>query len=81
MRQLTDAEQRCASIPDLRERISELEEALVAAGAERDAAAADAKRLDERLMSSERTLRALYASASWRVTRPLRYIERRLTSA
>lgn len=81
MRQLTDAEQRCASIPELREQIAELEEALVAAGAARDAAAADAKRLDERLMSSERTLRELYASPSWRVTRPLRYIERRLTGA
>ena len=78
---MDDAEQRCASIPDLRERIAELEEALIATGAQRDAAAADAKRLDERLMSSERALRELYASSSWRVTRPLRYIERRLTSA
>jgi predicted nucleic acid-binding Zn-ribbon protein len=81
VRQLTDAEQRCASIPDLRDRIGELEAALAAVNARLDAAVSETRQLDQRLMSSERTLREMYASPSWRVTKPLRYLGRRVASA
>ena len=76
--QLTDAEQRTASIPDLRERIEELERELAASRQALETSRAEARHLDERLMSSERVLREVFSSPSWQVTKPLRYAKRRL---
>ena len=78
-RQLTDAEQRAASIPGLRERIEELERELAAVNEVLESSRAQTRQLDERLMSSERVLREVFGSPSWQVTKPLRYAKRRLT--
>jgi ubiquinone/menaquinone biosynthesis C-methylase UbiE len=75
---LTDAEQRAAEIPDLRQRIADLERELVAERGAHQATRDHAEHLDARLMSSERVLRDVFGSPSWQVTKPLRYAKRRL---
>ena len=72
------AHRRTASIPTLRERIDELERELATVNEVLESSRAQTRHLDERLMSSERTLRQLYASPSWQVTKPLRFAKRRL---
>lgn len=73
---LVDAEQRLASIPDLDRRIAELEHALRHARAEADAARAETRRLDERLMQAQRVMVDIFNSPSWQLTKPLRRAKR-----
>lgn len=78
MQLLTDAEQRCASIPDLQQQIADLELRLADARRQLDVARDQARQLDDRLMDSERALREVFRSPSWQLTKPLRYAQRRL---
>jgi O-antigen biosynthesis protein len=75
---LTEAEQRAADIPDLRQRIEDLQRELVAERGAHQATRDHAEHLDARLMRSERVLREVFGSPSWQVTKPLRYAKRRL---
>jgi SAM-dependent methyltransferase len=69
---LIDSEQRLAVVPDLEQRIADLEHALVDAHANGGRAQQHAADLDARLMESERVLVDVFASPSWQITKPLR---------
>jgi hypothetical protein len=71
-RQLLDAEQRLAGIPDLELRIAELERELADANRATEAAQDQIRALDDRLTRGQRVLTDVFNSPSWRVTKPLR---------
>ncbi len=71
-RQLVDAEQRLAGIPDLELRIAELERELADANRATEAAQDQVRALDDRLTRGQRVLTDVFNSPSWRVTKPLR---------
>jgi cephalosporin hydroxylase len=71
-RQLVDAEQRLAGIPDLELRIAGLERELADASRAIEAAQDQIRALDDRLTRGQRVLTEVFNSPSWRVTKPLR---------
>jgi SAM-dependent methyltransferase len=75
---LLEAEQRSARLPELELRIAELEDALAEAHRGAEAARAEARGLDERLMQAEQVLVNVMNSPSWRVTEPLRQAKKLL---
>ena len=77
-RMLLESEQRAASIPQLQQRIVELEHALGEAHRAVQAANAERHALDERLMRSEQVIVDVLNSPSWQVTKPLRRAKRLL---
>jgi DNA repair exonuclease SbcCD ATPase subunit len=80
-RQLVDAEQRLAAIPDLELQIEELESQL----RRLNRAAADTqeeiKKLHDRLTANAQVLSDVFNSPSWRVTKPLRQAKRLVKGA
>ena len=75
---LLEAEQRSATLPELALRVAELERALAEAHRAADAARAEARALDERLMQSQQVLVDVMTSPSWRMTEPLRHAKKLL---
>ena len=71
-RQLVDAEQRLAGIPDLELRIAALEREQADAIRATEAAQDQIRALDDRLTRGQRVLTDVFNSPSWRVTKPLR---------
>lgn len=77
-RQLLEAEQRLAGLPDLHARIEDLEHELREAHRGAEAARERARELDDGLMRARRTLVEVMSSPSWKLTRPLRVAKRLL---
>ena len=71
-RQLVEAEQRSAGVPELELQIAELEIQLGDANRSWDYAQEEIKKLQDRLTDDARVLADVFNSPSWRVTKPLR---------
>ena len=76
---LLDAEQHLASLPDLEQRIVDLEHALRAAQDSTTHAHRQVAELDARLMDSERVMVDVLSSPSWQITKPLRAVKKLLS--